>query len=72
MDKYQRLSFKQRSSNLTVIKLFKYFLSYDNASGSEITLCIKIDNRMCFELSVHKPLVVYRFLGTCNIMKLCP
>ena len=37
---------------------FRYIhLSYDIASGSEITPCIK----------VHKPLVVYRFLG--NIMK---
>ena len=34
-------------------------LSYDVASGSEITPCIKIDI----------PLVVYRFSGTCNIMK---
>ena len=34
-------------------------LSYDVASESEITPCIKLD----------KPLVVYRFLG--NVMKLC-
>ena len=34
-------------------------LSYDVGSGSEKTPCIKID----------KPLVVYRFSGTCNIMK---
>ena len=31
-------------------------------SGSEKTPCIIID----------KPLVVYRFSGTCNVMKLCP
>ena len=39
---------------------FSYFtLSYDVASGSEITLCIKID----------KALVVYRFSGTCYVRK---
>ena len=38
-------------------KLNKFNLSYDVASGSEITSCIKID----------KLLVVYRFSG--NIMK---
>ena len=32
-------------------------LSYDVASGSEITPCIKID----------KPLVIYRFLGLNNV-----
>ena len=48
----------------TPIKLFNMikhliqncFLSYDIASGSEITLCNKI----------NKPLVVYRFFG--NVM----
>ena len=35
----------------------EFTLSYDVASGSEITACIKID----------KPLVVYRFSG--NIVK---
>ena len=38
------------------VLLFYLLLSYDVASGSEITLCIKID----------KPLVVYIFSG--NIM----
>ena len=33
-------------------------LSHDVASVSEITPCIKID----------KPLVVYIFFGTCNVM----
>ena len=37
-------------------QIFKQSLSYDVASGSEITPCNKID----------KPLVVYRFMG--NIM----
>ena len=44
--------YKQR----IIVKLNKYFLSYDVASGSEITPCNKID----------KPLVVYRFAG--NVM----
>ena len=38
------------------IQRVKYYLSYEVASGSEITLCNKID----------KPLVVYRFTG--NVM----
>ena len=42
--------------------IFGTTLSYDVASGSEITPCIKID----------KPLVVYRLSGTCNVMKSCP
>ena len=37
--------------------IYKEDLSHDVASGSDITLCNKID----------KPLVVYRFLG--NVMK---
>ena len=38
---------------LTFFKYISYrYLSYDVASGSEITLCIKID----------KPLVVYRYI----------
>ena len=39
-----------------VLNAYKYILSYDVASGSEITPCNKID----------KPLVVYRFTG--NVM----
>ena len=39
-----------------LILTFKTFLSYDVASGSEITPCNKI----------NKPLVVYRFSG--NVM----
>ena len=42
--------------------LFFVYLSYDVESESEITLCIIID----------KPLVIYRFSGTCNVMKRCP
>ena len=37
--------------------MFEWYLSYDVASGSEITPC----NKIC------KPLVVYRFTG--NVMK---
>ena len=42
--------------NYTVMLKVYYLLSYDVASGSEITPCNKID----------KPLVVYRFTG--NVM----
>ena len=39
--------------NVLYLDVFKCVLSYDVASGSEITPCNKID----------KPLVVYRFTG---------
>ena len=48
----QSLEDGQSSSNIKLVS-FEHILSYDIASGSEITPCNKID----------KPLVVYRFSG---------
>ena len=47
-------------SDLYLLPYFSLNLSYDVASGSEITSCNKID----------KPLVVYRFTG--NVMTSIP
>ena len=55
------LKFMAKSVNIFLrISLNICFGYSKEPSGSEITPCIKI----------HKPLVVYSFSGTCNIMKL--
>ena len=56
MDVYTRNAVKYSFLLSCIDRMLNYGLSYDVASGSEITPCNKID----------KPLVVYRFTG--NVM----